>query len=213
MRRIWWALLRLGFRLLYREMAWSYDLVSRIVSLGHWRDWQRVAMRYARGPRLLDLAFGTGNLLLDWHAAGLRPVGVDLSPQMARITAHKLRAQELPLALARGRAQALPFADATFDSLVSTFPAEFILERATVEEVARVLRPGGRFVVVVNACLTGRDLPSRFFEWLYALTGQRPPLPPADELALPDRLVARWERVAGEGWAATVLVAEKQGNH
>jgi ubiquinone/menaquinone biosynthesis C-methylase UbiE len=210
MRQIWWALLRLVFRLLYREMAGGYDLVSRIVSLGHWRDWQRAAMHYAHGPRLLDLAFGTGNLLLDWRAAGARAVGVDLSPQMVRIAARKLRVRGLPLILAQGQAQALPFADATFDSVVSTFPAEFILERVTVEEVARVLRPGGRFVVVANAYLTGRDLPSRFLEWLYTVTAQRPNLPPAEELVLPDRLAARWERVKGDSWVAMVLVGEKR---
>jgi ubiquinone/menaquinone biosynthesis C-methylase UbiE len=210
MQRIWWALLRLAFRMLYREMAWSYDLVSRVVSLGHWRDWQRVAMRCARGPRLLDLACGTGNLLLDWHAAGMAPVGVDLSPQMTRLAAHKLRAQGLPLKLARGRAQALPFADATFDSVVSTFPAEFIRERATVEEVIRVLRPGGRFVVVVNACLTGRDPLSRFLEWLYRITGQRPSLPPVKDLALPAGLELRWEDVPGDGWVAMVMVGVRQ---
>jgi SAM-dependent methyltransferase len=210
-QRIWWALLRLGFRLLYREMAWSYDLVSWVVSLGHWRDWQRVAMRYARGPRVLDLACGTGNFLLDWYAAGVTPVGVDLSPHMARIAARKLRARGLPLALVRGRSQALPFADETFDGVVSTFPAEFILEQATVEEAARVLRPGGRFVVVVNARLTGRDLPSRFLEWLYAITGQRPPLPPVEELLLPAGLSLRWEEIPGDGWVATVYIGEKAG--
>jgi len=209
-RNIWRALLRLGFRLLYREMAWSYDLVSRVVSLGHWRDWQRSAMRYTRGPRVLDLACGTGNLLLDWHAAGVTPVGVDLSPHMARIAARKLRTRGLPLTLARGRAQALPFADETFDGVVSTFPAEFILHRATVEEVVRVLRPGGRFVVVVNARLTGRDAWSRLLEWVYDITGQRPPLPPVDELALPAGLSLRWDEVPGHGWAAMVLVGEKQ---
>jgi len=211
-KRIWWALLRLGFRLLYRDMAWSYDLVSRVVSLGQWRDWQRVAMRYARGPRVLDLACGTGSLLLDWHAAGVRPVGVDLSPHMARIAARKLRARGLPLALARGRAQALPFADETFDSVVSTFPAEFILERGMVGEAARVLRPGGCFVVVVNARLTGRDLSSRFLEWLYAITGQRPPLPPVEELSLPAGLSLRWEEVPGDGWVAAVCIGEKAGH-
>ena len=102
MQKIWWALLRLGFRLLYHEMAWGYDLVSWIVSLGQWRDWQRVAMGYVCGPRVLDLAFGTGNLLLDWHATGMTPVGVDLSPQMARIAARKVRARGLPLAPGRG---------------------------------------------------------------------------------------------------------------
>lgn len=209
MRRIWHMLLHLGFRLLYREMAWSYDVVSWIVSLGRWREWQRVAMRYAYGPRVLDLAFGTGNLMLDWHAAGAMPVGVDLSPQMARIAAGKLRAQDLPLALVRGRAQALPFADATFHGVVSTFPAEFIVQRVVMEEVARVLRPGGRFVVVLGASLTGRDLLSRFIEWLYVVTGQRPPLPPAEELALPAGLVVRWEEVPGDGWVAQILVGEK----
>lgn len=209
MRRIWRALLRLGFRLLYREMAWSYDLVSQIVSLGHWRDWQRVAMRYARGPWVLDLAFGTGNLLLDWHATGMTPVGVDLSPQMARIVARKVRARGLPLTLARGRAQALPFADETFDGVVSTFPAGFILEQATVEEVIRVLRPGGRFVVVLNARLTGRGLLNRSLEWLYGITGQRPPWPPAEEIAIPGGLSVRWEEVPGDGWVAMVLVGEK----
>jgi ubiquinone/menaquinone biosynthesis C-methylase UbiE len=190
-------------------MAWSYDLVSRVVSLGHWRDWQRVAKRYAHGPRVLDLAFGTGSLLLDWYDVGVTPVGVDLSPQMVRIAAGKLRARGLPLTLARGRAQALPFADVTFDSVVSTFPAEFILEWATVAEVTRVLRPGGCFVVVVGASLTGHDPLSRFVEWLYAITGQRPSLPPAEKLALPDRLSVRWEKVSGDRWVAMVLVGER----
>ena len=210
MGRIWWGLLRFGFRLLYREMAWSYDLVSWIASLGRWRDWQQVAMRYARGPRVLDLAFGTGNLMLDWHAAGLRPVGVDLSPQMVRIAATKMRALGLPLTLARACAQALPFADATFDGVVCTFPAEFIWGDETAVEVSRVLRPGGRFVVVLGASLTGRDPLSRFIEWLYSITGQRPPLPGSAVLPPSGELSVQWEKVHGEGWVATVLVGEKQ---
>ncbi len=210
MKSIWWAVLRLAFRLLYREMAWSYDLVSHIFSRGHWRDCQRVALRYARGSQVLELAFGTGNLLLDWHAAGIRPWGVDLSPQMVRLAAGKLRARRLPLRLARARAQALPFASAAFDSVVSTFPAEFIMEQVTMAEVMRVLRPGGRWVVVVGVSLTGRDLLSRFLEGLYAVTGQRPTLPPVEKLALPAGFTARWERAPGEGWVAVVLVGEKE---
>lgn len=209
MRRAWWALLRLGFRLLYHQLAWSYDMVSWSVSLGHWRNWQRAAMRYARCPLVLDLAFGTGNLLLDCCAAGMTPVGIDLSSQMARIARRKLCSRGLPLRLVRGRAQTLPFADATFDSVISTFPAEFILERATVEEATRVLLPGGRLVIVVNACLTGRDPLSRFVEWLYAVTGQRPSLPSVEEMTLPRGLAVRWEEVLGDGWAAMVLVGEK----
>jgi len=210
-RRIWWALLRIGFRLLYREMAWSYDLVSWVASLGHWRDWQRTAMPHVRGPRVLDLACGTGSFLLDWHVAGMMPVGVDLSPQMVRIAAKKLRAQGLPLTLARGRVQALPFANATFDDVVCTFPAEFIFDRKTVAEVSRVLRLGGCFVVVLGASLTGRDPLSRFVEWLYSITGQRPSGPPTVDLSPSGELLLRRESVVGDGWVTAVLVGEKRG--
>jgi ubiquinone/menaquinone biosynthesis C-methylase UbiE len=124
---------------------------------------------------------------------------------MAQIAARKLRARELPLTLARGRAQALPFPDETFDGVVSTFPAEFILERATVEEAIRVLRPGGRFVVVVNARLTGRDLLSRFLDFLTQITLHSNTGP--DELL--KGLSARCEKVQGDGWVATVYIGEK----
>ncbi|MFZ5918674.1 MAG: class I SAM-dependent methyltransferase [Chloroflexota bacterium] len=209
MSTIWRALLEFLFRLLYRELAWSYDWVSRVVSLGHWREWQRLALRYVRGSELLELACGTGNLLLDWHAAGWAAVGLDLSPQMVRLARRKLLVYDIPLRLTRARAQALPFSDATFDSVVATLPAEFIVQPATLKEVRRILRPGGRLVVVLGAALTGRDLRSRVIEWLYAITGQRPSLPPLDELMLPDGLSARWERVAEEGWEALLLVGEK----
>ena len=201
--------MRFLFRLLYREIAWSYDLVSKIVSLGHWREWQRVTMRYTHGPRLLELAFGTGNLLLDWYEAGVTPVGIDLSPQMVRIAARKLRVRGRPLALVQGRAQLLPFANETFDGIVSTFPAEFIWQRSLLPEVERVLRSGGRFVVVMGVFMTGRDLLSRFIEWLYTITGQRSPLPAIEGLIHPDGFSLRWEHVSGDDWLAVVLVGEK----
>lgn len=178
-RRLWITLLRWGFHLLYNQFACTYDAVSWLVSLGNWRRWQRAAIPHLRGERVLDLAFGTGNLLMDLSAAGYQPYGLDLSPYMVRITRRKLRRQGLDVPLCRGRAQALPFADGIFDAVVSTFPAGFIIHPTTLREVARVLRPDGRAVIVAEARLEGRDPPSRFIEWLYAITGQRGPWPDA----------------------------------
>jgi ubiquinone/menaquinone biosynthesis C-methylase UbiE len=92
---------------------------------------------------------------------------------MGRLARRRLRRTGTIPSLVHGRAQTLPFATHTFDSLVATFPTAYILDPATLAEVARVLRPAGRLVVVVGARLSGRDPLSRFVEWLYTITGQR----------------------------------------
>ncbi|MBN1936711.1 MAG: class I SAM-dependent methyltransferase [Anaerolineae bacterium] len=194
---LWLRLIRLAFRLFYNPLAWTYDPVSWIVSQGHWRRWQRTALEELTGTKVLDLAFGTGNMLVDLALAGFDMTGLDLSPTMGRIARHKLRRAGLPIPLVRGRAQQLPFPDAHFDAVLSTFPANFIFSGWTLSEVARVLKPGGRFVVVAMGLLKGRDGWSRFLEWLYRITAQRMPVPDLDELLAPAGLSYRtvWRSV------------------
>ena len=173
---LWWRLIRFGFRLLYNEMAFTYDLVSDVVSLRAWRCWQRAALKHLDaqpGARILELAHGTGNLQLDLNAAGYHVTGYDLSPYMGRITKRKLAQQKLPIRLARGRSQQLPFPAESFDALVSTFPTNFIVAPETLHEVYRVLRAGGRFVIVPNGVLAAGGAVEAGIEWLYRVTGQR----------------------------------------
>lgn len=174
MERVWWSLVRFGFRLLYNEFAFTYDWVSWIVSLGQWRCWVGAALPHVgdRSP-VLELAHGTGNLQLDLAAAGYRAIGYDLSPAMGRIARRKLLRRGLAARLVRGRAQRLPFAANAFAAVASTFPTDFIVAPETLHEVYRVLRPGGVFVIVPNAVLTGHGWSARALEWLYRVTGQR----------------------------------------
>lgn len=173
---LWRRLIRFGFRLLYNEMAWTYDLVSWVVSLGQWRCWQRVALRYLPAPAdgpLLDLAHGTGSLHLDLIEADHELIGYDLSPYMGRITQRKLQRQGKAVRLVRGAGQHLPFDDAVFPAVVCTFPTPFILEPATLCQLYRVLQPDGRLVIVMSGLLTGENPAVDVLEVLYRVTGQR----------------------------------------
>lgn len=171
--RLWWRLIRLGFRLLYNEMAWTYDVVSWLASLGQWRAWQRTALPYLRGQRVLELAHGPGHMLLALAESGREVVGLDLSPHMGRMAHRRLRRAGIAPALVRGRAQALPLAAGSFDAVLSTFPTAFIAEEVTMRAIYRVLRADGRLVVVPEGHLENRGLLPRFVNWLYVITGQR----------------------------------------
>ncbi len=147
MALLWRRLYRWAATRLYNEFAWAYDAVSWLVSLGHWAGWQKAALAHVRGARVLEVGFGTGDLLIEMAARGGKACGLDLSPAMHRITARKLRRRGLDAPRVRGYTQALPFADSSFDTLIATFPAEYIVAPETLCEAARVLAADGRFVI------------------------------------------------------------------
>lgn len=172
----WWRLVQFGFRLLYHEMAFSYDLISKVVSFGQWSCWQGAALQYlpeAKQGIMLELAHGTGNLQLELHRAGYHSVGYDLSSQMGQITRRKMLKHNFTPRLTQGMAQHLPFADESIVAIVSTFPTHFIVQADTLREAYRVLQAEGCMVVVLNGVLTRGDWLTKFMEWLYQITGQR----------------------------------------
>jgi ubiquinone/menaquinone biosynthesis C-methylase UbiE len=173
LRRI---LLLKAFDLLYNQLAWAYDAVSAAVSLGRWRDWGRAALPFLPGPDVgdvLEMGHGPGYLLAALAEGGWRATGLDSSTRMSLIARRRLSRRGLPARIVRGRGQALPFPDASFNSVVAAFPAPYIVASETVSGMWRVLRAGGRLVIVPQAELTGKGLPARAIQWLYAITGQR----------------------------------------
>ena len=125
------------------------------------------------GTRVLDLGHGPGHLLATLEDNGWTATGIDLSPQMGRQAKSRLAGNGFPARLARGRGQELPFRGNTFDCVVATFPAPYIIEPGTVRSIRNVLRPGGRLIIVPEAVSTGTDSISRLMEWLFRITGQR----------------------------------------
>jgi ubiquinone/menaquinone biosynthesis C-methylase UbiE len=217
--KVWHLLLRSGFHLLYNQLAWTYDGVSWLVSLGQWRDWQRAGLPFLIGDNVLELAHGPGHMIVELEMAGFRPIGVDLSTSMGHLAKNKLRKSGSNANLVRSRAQALPFPDKSFDSILATFPTEFIVDPETVSEARRTLKSGGNVVIVAEAQLTGGGIIRSIIEWLYFVTGQRQVLQGGQEEAnfwlrsrqryLDAGFDVRLEQVRLEDSIVTVAIASK----
>ncbi|MFL7839584.1 MAG: class I SAM-dependent methyltransferase [Candidatus Promineifilaceae bacterium] len=220
---LWFQLVSIGFYLLYHQLAPTYDMVSWLVSFGKWREWQLAALPFIQGPDVLDLAHGPGHMLITLQRGGYQVTGIDLSPQMGRLAMQKIRADRGSISILQAPAQKLPIASASFDTVLATFPTEFIAEQATLAEIHRVLRPNGRLVIVPQANLTGDTIPVRLLETLYKITGQRNIPEVENELNSQNHLLqimekrfseagfeVRIERVAQPGSEVIVVVAYRK---
>jgi SAM-dependent methyltransferase len=116
----------------YRPGSWPHALLQRMAY------WLR---RSHRHNHVLDLGCGEGALL---QAAGLRGIGVDLNPERLALAVEK------GLRVVRADGGSLPFADDTFDVVVCMEVLEHVPRiEPVISEVARVLRPGGRWIISV----------------------------------------------------------------
>jgi SAM-dependent methyltransferase len=155
-------LCKLAFESLYGPFAWAYDWVSKTFFLGQWQAWQRAALPHLKGNRALEVGMGTGNMQVALMRAGFDTWGIDLSPHMLCQAVNKARKHGLPAEqMLRASANALPFPDDRFDSIVSTFPSDYIADPQTLRELRRVLRPEGRLVIVPGGWLRPKGAHAR----------------------------------------------------
>ena len=155
------------FETLYKN-RYLYRFASTVPFAGQWRVWQRLALTRVRGMDVLELGCGLGDLLVDLLEAGYRCQAVEHSPQMVEAARDTLRKRKIgqPSFIIQGSAQRLPLSDASFDTVVSTFPSEYIYDPDTISEVERVLRPGGRLIVIEGANLLPVGFIQPLLVWL-----------------------------------------------
>jgi ubiquinone/menaquinone biosynthesis C-methylase UbiE len=102
------------------------------------------------GRRVLEVGCGSGNISLALARRGARLVGLDVSGPMLAAAQHKARQQGLSLTWIRGLAGSLPFAEKSFDGVISILALDFISDRpGALREMVRVLRPGGFLVLAM----------------------------------------------------------------
>lgn len=132
---------------IYEEVADRYDRLigfpERLLFKGG-RQW---VCSQARGD-VLEIALGTGRNL-PHYPQGVRLTGIELSPAMLEVARQRAGDLGIQANLREGDAQSLPFADESFDTVVSTLSLCTIPDdRRALAEAARVLRPGGRLLLL-----------------------------------------------------------------
>jgi ubiquinone/menaquinone biosynthesis C-methylase UbiE len=158
--------MRVFFHLLYHPFAFTYDLVAAIVSFGKWKDWVYSILPFIEGTRILELGHGPGHLQRILLDRGLVAVAIDESAPMGTLAKRRLGSSQK---LTRALAQKIPFASESFDSIISTFPSEYIFDAQTLSEAHRVLRSSGRLIVLLAAWPNNPLL-----AWLFKVTGESP---------------------------------------
>lgn len=149
----------LGSGKFFDEIAPSYDKLNRVISFGLDQSWRRYAAAAVRPPslessyssrnaRALDVATGTGDLaqILVEDGSYSEVVAIDPSREMLNVMRRKLGSR---VRIVEGEAESLPFESESFDAITVAFGVRNFADRERgLREIARVLRPSGRMVIL-----------------------------------------------------------------
>lgn len=134
-------------RRFYDRIAPRYDRGIRLAEWALFKEGRRWAAAQARGETL-EIGIGTGRNL-QYYPDSVRLTGLDVSPAMLELARERARQLNRSIELRAGDAQALDFPEASVDTVVSTLSLCTIPDPAqAVREAARVLRPGGRLILL-----------------------------------------------------------------
>lgn len=150
--------------------ARAYDALVWVLTLGNERRFRQRLAELARleaGQSVLDVGCGTGALAMEakgFVGAGGEVAGVDPSPEMVARARRKAAKAGVDARFDAGTIEALPFPDATFDTVLSSLMLHHLTDDGLTQglgEIARVLKSGGRFLAV-DIGATGGKRPGPF---------------------------------------------------
>lgn len=148
---------------MFNGISKNYDILNRIISLGIDQSWRKKVVRLAKlekPQRVLDVATGTGDLAIALKSTGAKEIiGLDISPGMLEIGAEKIKSLSLDhqIKMVLGDGEKLPYEENYFDVATVAFGVRnFEQLELGLDEIFRVLRSGGKLVILETA------VPTRF---------------------------------------------------
>jgi ubiquinone/menaquinone biosynthesis C-methylase UbiE len=144
----------------YTRFARGYDILVKAVPV--WGNWLKAVLPYLQGPRVLEVLVGTGYLMTR-YAERFTTYGIDYNLRMVQTARHNLGRQGLAAHLQQADVAALPYTTESVDTVVNTMAYSGYPDgTAALAEMTRVLRPGGRLVLLdVNFPRDGNWLGTR----------------------------------------------------
>ena len=151
-------------------MAGDFGVIAKTISGGAERFVDALSIQ--PGMRVLDVATGTGNLAIPIARKGAVVTGVDIATNLLTQARERAKAEGLEVQFDEGDAEALPYADGSFDLVVTMFGAIFAPRPVVVaEELGRVLRQGGELAMA-------NWNPASFSGQMFKVAGKHAPGPP-----------------------------------
>ncbi|NOZ77223.1 MAG: bifunctional demethylmenaquinone methyltransferase/2-methoxy-6-polyprenyl-1,4-benzoquinol methylase UbiE [Euryarchaeota archaeon] len=163
-------------RRMFASISRRYDLLNTLLSLNRDAAWRRFTVSQAgleEGGRALDVATGTGKLAVELAkavGAGGKVVGVDFCEEMMELGRKAIRGAWLEdvIEFQNARAEALPFPDSSFDCASIAFGLRNVSDiDRSLSEMARVVRPGGRVLVLEFTQPEGRVLRELYYLYFF----------------------------------------------
>ena len=131
---------------LYTIFAGLYDFLVKVLPV--WKNWLNQALPHIEGPKVLEISFGTGYLLTQ-YADKFDTYGIDYNEKFVTMATEKLQQKGFDAILQKADIEDLPFDDETFDCIVNTMAFTGYPDgQKAMAEIHRVLKPGGRFVLI-----------------------------------------------------------------
>jgi len=147
---------------MFDTIATDYDKLNHLLSLDIDKTWRKRALKHIEGERVLDLACGTGDFSIEIaRHTGAQVCGIDLSEGMLAVMREKVAELGLTdrITVQKGNAETIAFPDCTFDRVTIGFGIRnFEHREVALKEILRVLKPGGKLVILELSVPSGTIL-------------------------------------------------------